>query len=188
MKNLFSLFAVTALALLAMAVPSYAGDCAVGTLVAPQAVTQTYVPLQTQAVQVQTIQVPVQTRTYAVQQIVQPQVVQQVYAQPIVVQRQAFVQQQVLHRQAFVQQNQYYQSQFAPQFQQRQGFTQRQNFVGGGGGGGFGIAQNFRQGNGSGGLLGGLERVTGLGDGSGQVGRGVVLGILGARAFPGLAR
>lgn len=64
----------------------------------------------------------------------------------------------------------------------RQRFSSNQGFAGGGGGFLGGIGQNFQAGNAQGGILGAVERVTGLGDGSGQVGTGAILGVLGARS------
>lgn len=64
----------------------------------------------------------------------------------------------------------------------RQRFSNNQGFAGGGGGFLGGIGQNFQAGNAQGGILGAVERVTGLGDGSGQVGQGALLGILAGRA------
>jgi len=57
------------------------------------------------------------------------------------------------------------------------GLPRQVGFAGGGFGGG-----PLRQGFQTGGILGAAERLSGLGDGSGQVGTGVILGLLGARA------
>jgi hypothetical protein len=98
-----------------------------------------------------------------------------VQAQPIYrtqfVQSQKFVQRNVFHSQKFVQR---------PAFVQQPVFVQR-NVVRGGFGGGF-AGGPFRQGFQQGGILGGLERFTGLGNGSGDFGRGAIIGILGARS------
>jgi hypothetical protein len=109
----------------------------------------------------------------AVQQVVVQRQVQYAVAAPVYVQQQAFVQKQVVVQRQFAQQAYGYGG-----FQQAQfgGFRQRQ-FVGGGFGGG-----PFRQGFQQGGIIGGLERFTGLGNGSGDFGRGAIIGVLGARS------
>jgi hypothetical protein len=171
-------FAVSTLAVFLLATLATAGDCLTpGVSYVPQYTTGGCCGVQASAVYQQQAyapvqQVVVQRQVYAapvyVPQVQQVVVQRQVY-QPAYVQ-QAFVQKQVVVRQQAVYGYGGFQQQFS------RGFGGRQ-FNGGGFGGG-----PFRQGFQQGGILGGLERFTGLGNGSGDFGRGAIIGVLGARS------
>lgn len=179
-------YAMAFLAALGLASLAQAGDCyGVQQQFAPQ-----YAPAGCgTCVQAQAFAAPVYQAQYAP---VQQQVIvrQQVQYAPVV--QQQFVQKQVIQRQVYVPQQQVFAQKqvvvrqqavygYGGGFQQQQfsrGFGGRQ-FNGGGFGGGGGP---FRQGFAQGGLIGGLERFTGLGSGNGDFGRGAIIGVLGARS------